>query len=86
MPLVPFDENEFALRSNAKSISLKRLTDEFLAVRNSSITFFENLPSEAWNNVGQVIGHDVTVYKQATILLGHVAHHWEILKQRFAAS
>ena len=84
MPLVPFDENEFSLRARANDFSIDRLVAEFAAVRQSSTAFFENLPDSAWQNKGQVLGHDITVHKQATILLGHLAHHWEILKKRFA--
>jgi len=84
MPLVSFDENEFSIRSRANDYSIAQLAAEFQAVRGSSIALFETLPAAAWACNGQVIGQEVTVQKQATILLGHVAHHWAILKQRFA--
>ncbi len=84
MPLVPFDENAFSLRSHSNMLSISQLAAEFSTVRQSTISFFDNLPDSAWQNVGQVLGYDVTVHMQATILLGHVAHHWAILKKRFA--
>ncbi len=84
MPLVPFDENEFSLRAQANAYSLLQLAAEFTAIRQSTLMLFENMPKLVWQNVGQASGHDVTVEKQATILLGHVAHHWTILKQRFS--
>ena len=84
MPMVSFDEIEFSDRSRANEYSIARLAAEFHAVRQSTITLFENLPEAAWQSVGQAIGQDITVQKQATILLGHVAHHWTILKQRFS--
>ncbi len=84
MPLVPFDENEFSNRAFANELSLERLATEFNAIRQSTIALFENLPKSAWQNVGQAFGHDISVEKQATILVGHVAHHWKILKQRFS--
>lgn len=83
MPLVSFDENEFSARAKANDLSMSRLAAEFHAVRSSSIALFETMPAAAWACTGQVIGHEVTVHKQATILLGHVAHHWGILKKRF---
>lgn len=83
MPLVSFDENEFSLRGKANDFTIAVLANEFQAVRQSTLAFFQNLPASAWQNFGQVIGHEVTVHKQATILLGHVAHHWRILQQRF---
>ncbi len=86
MPLVSFDENQFSLRSRANDFSIEALAAEFRAVRQSTVTLFENLPESSWHSVGQVIGFDVTVHKQATILLGHVSHHWRILQQRFGIS
>ena len=84
MPLVSFDENEFSQRARANEFSMERLAIEFTAVRQSTILLFENLPKSVWQNVGQAFGQDITVEQQATILLGHVAHHWKIFKQRFS--
>ena len=83
MPMVSFDENEFSVRGKANDFTIAALAAEFQAVRQSTVAFFQNLPESSWQNVGQVMGHDVTVQTQATILLGHVAHHWGILQQRF---
>ena len=64
--------------------SIAQLAAEFHAVRQSTVMLFENLPETAWQSVGRAIGENIFVRKQATILLGHVAHHWAILKQRFS--
>ena len=84
MPMVSFDENRFSEHACANEVSIARLVAEFQTVRQSTIALFENLPGAAWKRVGQAIGEDITVHRQATILLGHVAHHWTILKQRFS--
>jgi len=84
MPLAPFDENEFSLRAEANGFTIAQLASEFDAVRQSTIALIDNMPQTAWTSLGQVIGHEITLQKQVTILLGHVAHHWEILKKRFA--
>lgn len=84
MPMVSFDENEFSQRARANESSIERLSHEFHAVRQSTIALFDILPKSVWQNVGQAFGQDITVEKQATILLGHVAHHWKILKLRFS--
>lgn len=84
MPLVPFDENEFSILARANEISIVRLAAEFNAVRQSTLSLFENLPKSAWESMGRTLSNEITVEKQAAILLGHVAHHWGILKQRFS--
>jgi DinB superfamily len=83
MPLIPFDEDEFSRRAKANQFTISSLTTEFQAVRSSSLALFQNLPEDAWGAVGQVMGHEVTVRKLATILVGHVTHHWNIVMKRF---
>ncbi len=84
MPMVSFDENTFSELAQANEFSIARLTAEFSSIRQSTVMLFENLPESAWHSRGQAMGQDISVQKQATILLGHVAHHWRILKQRFS--
>jgi len=43
LPLQGFDENEYTLQSNYKVRSLKNITEEFLAVRQSTILLFQNI-------------------------------------------
>lgn len=83
MPLISFDEDEFSLRAKSNECTIAALTSEFQAVRASTLALFQNLPKDAWGAMGQVMGHEITVHRQATILLGHVAHHWSIVRKRF---
>jgi hypothetical protein len=83
MPMISFDENEFSLRAKANRTTLKQLTDEFDSVRKASVSLFRGLPTEDWSCIGQAAGHEISVTHQATILVGHVAHHWNILNKRF---
>ena len=60
MPMVSFDENEFSLRGKANDFTIAALAEEFQAVRQSTVAFFQNLPESLWQNVGQVMGDEVT--------------------------
>jgi hypothetical protein len=47
------------------------------------LTFFRNLPEEAWGRSGVASGNPVTVRGLAYIIAGHVAHHIAILQERY---
>jgi hypothetical protein len=47
------------------------------------LTFFQNVPPEAWGRSGGVEGRDFTVRALAYIVAGHVVHHTTILEARY---
>ena len=83
MPLSSFDEHEFARRAQANATNYKQLVNEFLTVRDASLSLFCGLSSSDWECSGQAGDYVITVRKQAEILLGHVEHHRNILQTRF---
>ena len=60
--------------------------NDFRAVRESTITFFRNLPPDAWARGGIASGNPVTVRALAYILAGHLAHHIAVLKEKYLTS
>jgi hypothetical protein len=59
------------------------LVEEFRTVRLSTISFFKHLPDEAWSHSGIASDNPVTVRAIAYIIAGHVAHHTQVLKERY---
>jgi len=57
--------------------------EEFRAIRSATLSFFRNLPDEAWSRRGVASGSPVTVRALAYIVAGHVSHHLAILKERY---
>jgi hypothetical protein len=41
------------------------------------------LPSPAWSNMGQASGRPVSARALAYIIVGHVAHHLGVLRERY---
>lgn len=78
-----FDQDPYVANGNANNISMDDLLDEFLALRKSNIIFFKNLSEEAWSRTGTASSNEITVRALAFIMVGHVAHHVKILKQRY---
>jgi hypothetical protein len=82
-PLPGYDQNIAAEGAGADSVSWKAHVEDFKRVRLSTISFFQNLPAEAWTRSGIASNNPFTVRALAFIIAGHVAYHIEILKERY---
>jgi DinB family protein len=82
-PLPSFDQHIAVLSAGAETRTLRSLVDEFQSVRSSTLTFFQNLPDEAWMRRGIASDNPFTVRALAYIGAGHVIHHVKILRERY---
>src|SRR5262249_36114838 len=81
---LPSFEQEIAVRTaGANAISWSRHIEEFRQIRLATISFFRNLPSEAWKRKGMASGNPFTVRAMAYIVAGHTAHHIAGLRERY---
>lgn len=81
---LPSFEQDLAVQAaHANNTSWRQLRDEFKALRSSTISFFETLPAEAWTRSGIASDNSVSVRAIAYIIAGHVAHHMQVLKERY---
>jgi uncharacterized damage-inducible protein DinB len=78
-----FDQNVAVPTAAAEQFSWASHVEDFRAVRAATLTFFRNLPEEAWGRSGVASGNPVTVRALAYIVAGHVAHHIAILQERY---
>jgi hypothetical protein len=82
-PLPSFDETISAGAARADEISWARHVEEFRGTRLATLTFFRNLPAEAWMRSGIASDNSFTVRALAYIVAGHAAHHVAILRERY---
>lgn len=82
-PLPSFDQNICAAAARANDLSWASHIDEFRTVRSATLSFFQNLPAEAWLRSGIASDNPFTVRALAYIAAGHVAHHVAILQERY---
>jgi hypothetical protein len=82
-PLPGFDQNIAVPHAAADQYSWASHVADFKAVRVATLTFFRNLPAEAWTRTGLASGNPVSVRALAYIIAGHVAHHVAILQDRY---
>lgn len=78
-----FDQDRGVAGAGADEVSWRAQVDEFKAIRQATLAFFQNLADDAWLRRGIANDSSATVRAIAYILAGHVAHHTEILKQRY---
>ena len=81
--LPSYDQNIAAAVANADEFSWASHVKDFRTVREATLTFFRNLPDDAWSRSGIASGNRVTVRALAYILAGHVAHHTAVLKEKY---
>jgi hypothetical protein len=78
-----FEENGYSLAAEAQLAEWDSLVQEFEFVRKSSISLFRNLPEAGWTRVGTANNSPISVRAMAMVMYGHVAHHLEILHERY---
>jgi DinB family protein len=81
--LPSFDQDVAVQMAHANHRSWAELVDEFKNVRAASISLFKQLPEEAWSRSGIASDNPVTVRALAYIVAGHVAHHVNVLKEKY---
>jgi uncharacterized damage-inducible protein DinB len=81
--LPSYEQDIAAAAARADEVPWASHVQEFEAVRLSSLTFFRNLPSDAWMLRGIGSGNPFTVRSLAWITAGHAEHHLAILKERY---
>jgi hypothetical protein len=82
-PLPSFDQNIAANAAHADGYSWASHLADFRQVRGATLSFFQNLPSEAWGRGGIASGNFVTVNALAYAIAGHLSHHLAILHDRY---
>ena len=82
-PLPSFDQEIGVAGANANDTPWNHLVEEFRTVRLGTLSFFRNLPADAWYRTGIASGNPFTVNALAYIIGGHAAHHMNVLKERY---
>jgi uncharacterized damage-inducible protein DinB len=85
-PLPSFDQDLAVQLAQANQTSWTQLVEEFKTVRSATISFFNNLPNEGWSRSGVASDNPFTVRSLAYIIAGHVAHHTNVLREKYGIS
>lgn len=80
-----FDENDYAIESNAGSRRLYKILEEFNNVRASTIDLFGSFNEEMLQRTGVSNGNKMSVNAVGFIIGGHESHHRQVLNTRYLA-
>jgi uncharacterized damage-inducible protein DinB len=81
--LPSFDQEDCVVAAGANEVPWTNLIEEFRIVRLASLSFFKNLPAEAWVRTGTASDNPFTVRALAYIIAGHLMHHRAIIEDRY---
>ncbi len=82
-PLPSFDQNVAVSAAEADKIPWAAHVEEFRCARLATVSFFKNIPPEAWARSGIASDNPFTVRALAYIIAGHLTHHLTILRERY---
>ena len=82
-PLPSFDENQWAVHSQASNRNWKEMIEEFRSLRSANELLFAAMSDEQLRSIGVASGKEVNVLALGFIIAGHVEHHMEIIKERY---
>jgi len=82
-PLPSFDEKVASAGVPSDDVSWAAHVEEFRGARLGTVSFFRNLPPEAWMRSGIASGNLFSVRALAYIAAGHLAHHSAVLRERY---
>lgn len=82
-PLPGFDQDLFVKQSNANNRGKDSLIAEFKAVREASITLFNNLENEELSRTGIASNIEWTVGALGFVICGHLRHHQQIITYKY---
>ena len=82
-PLYGMDEDFYARNVNVTDVSMRKLIEEFLAVRGAFKFVFVNNPHQKFSFLGNGIGHKISARAIGYIAIGHVIHHCSVIKQKY---
>jgi len=82
-PLPGFNENEYAKNATVANRNWDDMVAEFKSLRQSTELMFTAFNHEELESTGIASDKPVYVLGIGFIIAGHVAHHWDILKERY---
>jgi uncharacterized damage-inducible protein DinB len=82
-PIPGMEQDEWMASSDFESRTLADIAAEFAHARAANVLMFRGLSEEAWLRRGTASEREISVRAAAHILVGHVAHHLNVLRARY---
>ena len=82
-PLASFEENDYAINTNANGRSIQELLTELSAVRHSKLLFYKSLSEEQLKRMGTASNIQISVRALGFTIIGHQKHHQKVFEERY---
>ncbi|WP_343694170.1 DinB family protein [Flavobacterium sp.] len=82
-PLPSFEENDYAINTDAGSRSIQDLLTEFSALRHSTLLFYKSLSEDQLKRIGTASGNQISVRALGFVMIGHQKHHQKVFEERY---
>jgi hypothetical protein len=82
-PLPGFDEKAYVAASHFDDVRLSQLISDWVLFREANLATLRTLDAGEWQRMGTASDKPVSVRALATILIGHVRHHMNVLSSRY---
>lgn len=83
LELPGFDQDEYLVNSAANTRSKESLIEEYVSIRNATITLFKNFSNEMFMQVGTASNSPLSVRAAGFIIVGHEKHHCNVIKDKY---
>lgn len=81
--LPSFEQDTAVVTAKSDQVPWARHVEEFREIRLATVSFFANLPQDAWTRTGVASGNPFSVRSCAYIVAGHVEHHLAVLREKY---
>ena len=82
-PLPGFDEDDYAVNTNANERSIQDLLTEMAVVRQATLSLFKSFSQEQLKRLGTASNKEISVRAIGFIIVGHQKHHQNIFEERY---
>jgi hypothetical protein len=82
--LPSFDEDNYVEAAAGETTSMENMLKEFILLRQSNRFLFENMSEEQSYFTANVNGEPLSGRAIAFIMIGHVNHHIQVMKERYS--
>ena len=82
-PLPGFEQGDFVHEAGADELAFDDLLNEFEYLRRANMLAIKNISEEAAARVGSASGAAVSAKALIFMLVGHVEHHMESMKEKY---
>jgi uncharacterized damage-inducible protein DinB len=82
-PLPSFEQDDYVRDANFDERTLADLTEEFRAVRASTLAMFRSFEDAAFLRTGTASEREFTVRSVLYIIAGHERHHMGVIRERY---